>query len=248
MNIKPEELVVGAELVCTKTKNRQFIVGDVYTVDALIGNDEIRINSRVCSTYWDVDCICKSISKYEDWHTQFELKQQEDTMVITTSEEIAKLQALIAELELRRTAEQSVAPVKISFKDTGKLAVALASGRTFLTPNDLVLSCDVTREGSPFICTNSPNDYNTTMDHAWDYFNDLIEIPSEFTPEPVPWYLVENFPFTKCYVSENKEFPDKNSRQEFISFYDPDSYRRFVDQDGAGWMYATPVNNTTKGA
>jgi hypothetical protein len=241
MDIKPEQLVLGTELVCTRSKNERFIVGDVYTIDRLTSKDEIRINSKMKSSWWEVDCICRSTSEYKDWHIQFELKQKENTMVITTSEEIAKLQALIAELELRRTVEQSAAPVKISFKDTGKLAVALASGRMFLTPNDLILSCDVTREGSPFICTNSPNDYNITMDHAWDYFNDLIEIPSEFTPGPVPWYLVENFPFTKCYVSDNKEFPDKNSREEFISFYNPGSYRKFVDQDGAAWKYAIPI-------
>jgi hypothetical protein len=245
MSIKPGQLVEGAELVCTRSKNELFIVGDVYTIDALIGKDEIRINSRVCTTYWGIDCICRSTSKYKDWHTQFELKQKENSMPITTSEEIAKLQALIAELELRRTVEQSVAPVNISFKDTGELAVALASGRTFLTPNDLILSCDVTREGSPFICAISPTDYNTTMDHTWDYFKDLREIPSKFIPEPVPWYMSATDFKVKCYVSDKDENPGPGGGRDTIGQYEPGSSYPFIGS--CAWKYAVPVNNTTRG-
>lgn len=85
------------------------------------------------------------------------------------------------------------------------------------------------------------------MDYTWDYFNDLKEIPSEFTPETVPWYLVKNFPFTKCYVSDSVSPPDSGCNVEFIAAFRSDRKRRFVDQDGAGWRYAVPVNNTTRG-
>jgi hypothetical protein len=239
MNIKPEQLVLGTELVCTESTNERFIVGDVYTIDRLTGKDEIRIGSKMKSSWWEVDCICRSTSEYKDWHIQFELKQKENSMPITTSEEIDKLQALIAELELRRTAEQSVAPVKISFKDTGKLAVALASGRTFLTPNDLILSCDVTREGSPFICTNSPDGYNTTMDYTWDYFNDLIEIPSEFTPVPVPWYMSATDFKVRCYVSDKHESPGPSNGKDTIREYEPGSSYPFIGS--CAWKYAIPI-------
>jgi hypothetical protein len=378
MNIKPEDLVVGAELVCTRSTVSGYTVGNVYEVTKVLNHETVKLSSDVShSALWGVNAICMSTSYYDDWHVQFELhnkpktvhqwggqfeleqevlndyeikyqnslygtstvtikqqlraslaiselerlmgselvvtsvqiltnhkedtmptqvlndyeieyqnglrkvksitikqqpspsdaisllqayignvtvesirmlnNQQEDSMTITTEQEIAKLEALTAELKIKLEGEQKAAPVPVSFKDTGELALALISGRTFLTPNDLILSCDVTREGSPFICAISPIDYNTTMDHTWDYFKDLREIPSEFSPKPTPWYLVKNFPFTRCYVSDSVSPPGKGCKVEFIAAFRLDRKRRFIDHDGAGWRYAVPVNNTTRG-
>jgi hypothetical protein len=166
--------------------------------------------------------------------------------VITTEEEIYKLVELTNELrvklEIEKKAEQYAAPV--SFKDTGELASALISGRTFLTPNDLILSCDVTREGSPFICTSSSDYYITTMDTTWDYFKDLREIPSEFSPKPTPWYIEENFCPVECYVSDTNSNPGHGSPVTIITSYRPDSGHPFlIIGGGVSFKYATPTGN-----
>jgi hypothetical protein len=65
------------------------------------------------------------------------------------------------------------------------------------------------------------------------------EVPSEFTP--VPWYLVENFPFTRCYVSDFHTSPCRGHNVEFIAEYRSEGSRKFIDQDGTRWRHAVPV-------
>jgi hypothetical protein len=104
VEIKPEDLVVGAELVCTKSNSKLYEVGGVYKVaSAEKSISVVRLTSdKSLGDIWSIDCIRRIGKKYKDWDVQFKLKQnkyatslkhsQKDiSMLITKTERLTAL-------------------------------------------------------------------------------------------------------------------------------------------------------------
>jgi hypothetical protein len=257
MNIKPEQLVVGAELVCTVASlcGGSYTVGKVYTITGVDGDQFVVPGNGNYNVYWDLECLCVSVPRFEDWHTQFELKQKEQPMTSKSETErvkhlgleivrhVEKLKALTAELELKLEAEQKAAQVRtVSFATKNELAAALAEGRTFDAPSGMSLWYHDTAKGSPYTASTkgAGKDNGVPMNRSWDCFDNLIETTPEPGLEVLPWYLIEsNFP-VKCHVSDSSDTPGCGSCSVIINSYDTQRNRRFVDDKGSGWQYAIP--------